>query len=46
MDPVSHQDAAECGEVASYVRYLEVANATKTFITIYFVKEGHDTKAE
>lgn len=40
MDPVSHQEAAEFGEVASYVRCLVVVNATKTFITIYLVKEG------
>lgn len=40
MDPVSHQEAAEFGEVANYVRCLVEVNATKTFITIYLVKEG------
>lgn len=40
MDPVSHQEAVEFGEVARYVRCLVVVNATKTFITVYLVKEG------
>lgn len=44
MDPTSHQEAAEFGEVASYVRCLVVVNTTKTFITICLVKE--DTSQE